>query len=268
MSPEFRPLPTDSLIPDPSQPRKTFLAESLERLRSSVSARGVLTPIRVMPDLQRQVYLILTGESRWRAAKLAGLTEVPCLIIDGPVQEEELLADRITENEVRNDLRPLELARAVVRLKLLKNVSSQTLAKELGLSASSITMAESLLSLPVDIQEQVDSGAIPESTAYQISRLPTEQSQREMAQAVVEGKATRTQVSEAVQRIVGKKNTKPKDSRLCCRLEGGMAVSISAQQALSWEEVIAALDRIRREAKKLAESGREVSALSQAIKLA
>ena len=68
------------LIPDPSQPRKTFLDEEINRLAASIAARGVLQPLRVIRDEQRQVWVILTGESRYRAAKLAGLRLSPACL--------------------------------------------------------------------------------------------------------------------------------------------------------------------------------------------
>ncbi len=113
------------LMPDPSQPRKTFLDEEIQRLAASIAARGVLQPLRVMWDEQRQVWVILTGESRFRAAKLAGLASVPCLPVAGELSEADKLADRLTENDVRHDLEPMEAARALARLKALKGCTSR-----------------------------------------------------------------------------------------------------------------------------------------------
>ena len=95
----------------------------------SIAARGVLQPLRVMRDEQRQVWLILTGESRYRAAKLAGLETVPCIPVAGELSEADRLADRLTENNVRHDLEPMEEARALARLKALKGCTSKALGR-------------------------------------------------------------------------------------------------------------------------------------------
>ena len=259
----------DDLMPDPTQPRKSFLKDELERLAASVAARGILQPLRIIrrgDGTDRPSWLIATGESRWRAAKLAGLKAVPCLVIDGQPDEADLLADRIIENACRNDLRPLELARALAKLKALKGYNSLTLAKELGISPAAITRAESLLSLPEDVQALVDSGSVAESTAYEISRLPDEQSQRELARAVADRRLNREAVTEAVRNRVGRRAAK-KTARLVCRLDGGISVAISGTEVLtSWETLLDALDRVRKQARKLCDGGQEVSALARSLR--
>jgi ParB family chromosome partitioning protein len=255
----------EELMPDPTQPRKTFVAEEIERLAASISARGILMPLRIIRDETRGCWLIVTGESRWRAARLAGLKAVPCIVVNGQPDEADLLADRIVENACRHDLRPLELARALAKLKALKGCNSQTLARELGLSGAAITRAEALLSLPEDVQAVVDSGAMPESTAYEISRMPDAQSQRELAAAVTERRMKRDAVADAVRARIGKRAVKPKAGRLVCRL-GGLSVSFSASDALDWGTVIDAIDRIRREARKLSDNGAEVQALARTLR--
>ena len=256
----------DQLMPDPTQPRKTFLKEEVERLAASIAARGILMPLRVLRDEERQCWLIVTGESRWRAARIAGLSHVPCIAVDGEPSEADLLADRIVENSCRVDLQPLDFARAIVKLKALKGVNSQTLAKEMGLSGSGITRAEALLSLPPDVQGMVDDGRVAESAAYEISRLPEEQAQRELALAVAAGKLNRDRVQEAVRGIIGKRNVTPKASRLSCRLDGNISFTLSGCQPLTWDEVLAVLDRVRKEARKLYETGKDVTELARALR--
>ena len=218
------------LMPDPSQPRKTFLDEEIQRLSASIAARGVLQPLRVIRDEQRQVWVILTGESRYRAAKLAGLACVPCLPVSGELTEVEKLADRLTENDVRHDLQPMEAARALARLKALKGCNSKTLVEEYGFSGAAISKAEALLTLPADIQDQIGSGPgqIAPASAYELSRLPDEQSQRELAQAVIAKHLPRDAVADAVRGRVGKRNVAPKAGRLSVKLDGGISPSMCA----------------------------------------
>ena len=90
--------------------------------------------------------------------------------MEGELSETEILADQIVENHCRQDLRPLDLARAMAKLKKLKACTSQALAVELGLSGAWHPRAEALLTLPDDVQAMVDDGRLSESAAYEISR--------------------------------------------------------------------------------------------------
>jgi ParB family transcriptional regulator, chromosome partitioning protein len=258
----------DQLMADPTQPRKTFEADALERLAASLLARGMLTPIRVIRDEERKCYLIATGESRWRAARLAGLTHVPCLVVEGELSEAEILADRLTENMVRQDLSPMDEAIGIARLKLLKGGTAKALAQECGFSAASITRAEALVSLPEEIQEMVGNGPgqVVESAAYEISRHPDPAAQLVLARAVASRRMTRDQVAEAVRSHVGKKNVKPKASRLCCRLDGGVSVTVSADGPLTWDTLLDAIERVRKEAKKLCDSGKTVTDFARSLR--
>ena len=256
------------VMPDPSQPRKTFVDEEIQRLAVSIAARGVQQPLRVIRDEQRQVWVILTGESRYRAAKLAGLQSVPCLPVAGELSEADKLADRLTENDVRHDLPAMEAARGWARLKALKGCNSKTLAEDYGFSAAAISKAEALLSLPPDIQELIGSGPgqIAPATGYEISRLPDEQSQRELAQDVVARHLPRHAVAEAVQSKVGKRNVAPKAGRISCKLDGGISVTVSSGEPLTWDDLLTALDHLKKQAKKLYDDGKEISALARVLR--
>lgn len=254
------------VCPDPSQPRQMFDKDDLDRMTASIAARGVLQPIRVRWDDQRASWVIISGECRWRAAKQAGLATVPCLPVEGELSETDLLADQIIENTVRNSLKPLELARSLAKLKALKGCTSQALARELGISGGAITKAEALLSLPEEIQAMVDDGRVPESAGYEISRMPDEQGQRELAYSVAAGRMNRDHVAEAVRQKIGRKDVRPKAGRISCKLDGGISVTVSSGDPLTWNELIAALDQIRRQAKKLYEDGKDVSALARLLR--
>jgi len=247
------------LVPDPTQPRKHFLTEEIERLAASIAARGVLQPLRISWDAERNCGRIILGESRWRAAQLAGRTHVPCLEVEGELSETDILSDQIIENSVRNSLRPLELARALAKLKALKRCTAQQLAAALGISGASITRLEALLSLPEDIQAMVDDGRVPESTAYELSRLPEMEGQLELARAVASKKLSRDQVADAVRDRVGRKNVRPRASRLSCRMDGGVCLTLTASEPLTWDTLLSTLEAGRKAAKRLYEGGHEVT---------
>ena len=257
----------DELMPDPNQPRRVWVQAELDRLAASITARGLLQPLRVIRDAERKCWRIVTGESRWRAAKLAGLETVPCLPVEGVLSETDLLADQIVENSCRHDLRPLDLARAMAKLKALKQCTSQDLALELGISGSSVTRAEALLTLPVEVQEMVDDGRLAESGAYEISRLKNDEAMREMASMVVAGRLNRDQVLEAVRRKVGKKNVTPKSGRLAGKLDGVSFSFAFASGELTPETLLAALDKIRSKVRELQSSdSRDVAALADLLR--
>jgi ParB family chromosome partitioning protein len=243
----------DELMPDPTQPRKTFPKEEIDRLAASIAARGVLQPLRVLRDEQRQAWQILTGETRWRAARQAGLTHVPCLVVEGELSEIDKLADRLTENGVRHDLEPMQEAAAMAKLKALKGCNSKTLVDEYGFTHSSITRMESLLRLPPEIRAMVGTGPgmVPSSAAYEISRLDDPQLQMVLARAAADKQINRDAVADAVRDVVGGRHVRPKDSRLACRLDAGVSLTVSAGRPLTRGDLQAAIDRLRQEMKQL-----------------
>jgi len=101
-------VPLDKIIPDPDQPREEFEPESLERLADSLRTRGQLQPIRVRWDEAQSKYALICGERRWRAARIAGMATMSCVVSEGPLDVGELLALQLVENCLREDLRPIE----------------------------------------------------------------------------------------------------------------------------------------------------------------
>src|SRR5262245_23845147 len=102
----------DRIGPDPAQPRKEFDEESLARLADSMRSRGQLQPIRVRWDDSADRYTVVVGERRYRAALLAGMEAIACVVVAGSPTPEDLLEDQLVENALREDLRPIEQAQA------------------------------------------------------------------------------------------------------------------------------------------------------------
>lgn len=266
---ELLDIPIDELFPDPTQPRTHFSKAEIERLAASIDAREILQPLRVMRDEDRQAWIIVVGEGRWRAAKLAGKKTVPCLVVER-ASEVDLLIDRLVENQVRCNLSPIDEARAIAKLKALKKCTAQTLAKELGFSGAQLSRTERLLMLPESIQNQVADGSVPESIGYVITRLTDEADQREVADAVAANKMNRKAVEAVVADKLGKgkpgKASKPKGLHLSCQVEG-MAVKVAAKSLLKHDQVIAALSELIETLKTLKQDGKPVSELSKLFKL-
>jgi ParB family transcriptional regulator, chromosome partitioning protein len=187
---------------DPTQPREDFDPEALGRLADSLKKRGQLQPIRVRWDDVCNSYVVLVGERRWRAAKLAGLSHLSCVVHDGPLGDGERLSIQLVENAVREDLKPVEQARAFRALMDLNGWSGNRLAKELHVSQPSVSKALALLGLPEAVQDEIDAGRLAPSAATEIARLPTPDIQEQVSRAVVENRMTRSEATDAVRSIL------------------------------------------------------------------
>lgn len=140
----------DDIIPTEDQPRKTFYQETLEELAQSIRERGVLEPIVVRP-LPDGKYKIIMGERRYRASRLAGLTEIPAIIRE--VSEEDAKVDALLENFQREDLNPVERARAIEGL--LEVHSLEQVAKMLGKAEATIKRHLEILDLPQAVLDEM-----------------------------------------------------------------------------------------------------------------
>jgi ParB family chromosome partitioning protein len=193
----------EKIAPDPDrpQPREEFDEDALARLAESLKARGQLQPIRVRWDEGRRLYVILVGERRWRAARMAGLPTLSAVIVDRPMEPGELLAIQLVENCLREDLKPIEQARAFRALMDSNGWSARQLARELAIDNSGVIRALALLDLPESVQTQVEQGGLSPATAYEVAKLPDPAMQAEVAQAAVAEGLKRSEVAELVQAV-------------------------------------------------------------------
>src|SRR5262249_51747064 len=116
---------TGRVVPDPNQPRKEFDDASLGRLADSLKERGQLQPIRARWDAAMDRWVIIAGERRWRAAVRAGLSTITAIEATGPMTEDEILEEQLVENCLREDLRPIEQARAYKALIASRGLSQR-----------------------------------------------------------------------------------------------------------------------------------------------
>ena len=155
---EVTTLPLRDIEPDKDQPRKAFEEESLTELAASITEHGLLQPIAVRAKKTGPGYVIIAGERRWRAARMAGLDEVPVLIKE--VTDEQAAALALIENLQREDLDPIEVAEGCKKLIERYGLTQEEAAKRLGKSRSAITNAMRLLNLPEYVRDQVRTGDI------------------------------------------------------------------------------------------------------------
>ena len=198
---DVRLIPVEQIMPDPDQPREEFDEESLLRLAHSLDTRGQLQPIRVRWSEDEGKWMIIAGERRWRAARQSKMVrELACIVVDRAMSSEEILHDQLVENCLREDLQPIEQAKAFRRVMEAKAWSATRMAEELGISTPTVTRALALLRLPEDIQEAVDAGALPPRSAAEIATLDDPEERRQLALETMTQSLTRDQVAEEVQR--------------------------------------------------------------------
>ncbi len=162
-------LPVDKVIPDPDQPRKSFDDESLLDLAQSIEENGLLQPIVVQPEDTNGNHRIIMGERRWRAHDYAGKESIPAII--RPESDSTVLALQIIENNQREDIAPLEEARALQRLVDVSG-NKKAVAQALGRSASWLSKRLSLLKTPDIVQSFADQQAVKDiNTLNSLSKL-------------------------------------------------------------------------------------------------
>lgn len=176
-------LPLRDIEPDPAQPRKTFTDETLTELSASIAEHGLLQPIAVRPRAQGG-YIIIAGERRWRAARMAGLREVPVIIKD--VTDQQAMELALIENIQREDLDPVEQAMGIQELMNRCGLTQESAAARLGKSRSSLANSLRLLNLPPEALELLKIGAITTGHAKVILGLPTAELQCQAAAQVAE----------------------------------------------------------------------------------
>ena len=170
---EVTRLPLREIEPDPDQPRKNFDEEALAALSASIAENGLLQPIAVRPKKAGPGYIIIAGERRWRAARMAGLEEVPVLVKE--VTDEQASALALIENLQREDLDPIEVAEGCRQLIDRYGLTQEEAANRLGKSRSAIANSMRLLTLPEPVREQVRTGAISAGHAKAILGLASEE---------------------------------------------------------------------------------------------
>lgn len=150
---EIELIEVNRIVEDPDQPRKHHDEESLRGLADSIRQHGVLQPLTVIALANVNMYRIVTGERRWRAAQTAGLDVVPCIVKE--VAADDALTEQLVENLQREDLQPLEKAQAIRHVRERLGATNREIAGRLGISERSVAYLVDLLSLPDTIGEQV-----------------------------------------------------------------------------------------------------------------
>ena len=226
-------LPLREIEPDPGQPRKTFDDETLAELSASIAEHGLLQPIAVRPKPSGG-YLIVAGERRWRASRMAGLTEVPVIVKD--VTDEQAMELALVENLPREDLDPVEEAAGIRELMTRCDLTQEQAARKLGKSRSALANSLRLLSLPETVLELLKCGFITIGHAKVVLGLPTPELQEEAAQMIADNQLNVRQAE-----ALCKKLAKPAKEPVAAPLTSALPVEVeeSLKQALGSEVRVA-----------------------------
>ncbi len=194
----------DRIDPSPFQPRRDFPEDALAELANSIRASGVVQPIllrRSAPAGDR--FQLVVGERRWRASRLAGLETVPAIIRE--LSDQDALELALTENLLRQDLNPLEVARAYQALQEKYSLSHEQVAERLGINRSSVTNTLRLLRLPPAVQEMLSKDEITYGHARALLGLDSESAQVQLASRIAkQGLSVRQ-----VENLVASRGIKP-----------------------------------------------------------
>ena len=177
----YQMLPIYKIEPNPDQPRQDFDEEELQALADSIEQHGIIQPLTVR-ELNSGYYQIIAGERRWRAARLANLSDVPAIVMEADDRKVKELA--LIENLQRQDLNPMEESLGYQSLMQEYGLTQEEAAKRGGKSRPAVANALRLLNLPQDVMEMVRSGKLTAGHARAVLVLKTEKKQLEAAQKI------------------------------------------------------------------------------------
>lgn len=191
-------VPVEDIIPGPMQPRSSFDAGELAELRDSIAQHGVIQPLTVR--LRGDRYELIAGERRLRAARLAGLYEVPCIVMDIGLEDSGVIA--LIENIQRSDLDFIEEAEGISRLIRLFGLSQDEAARRLGKSQSAVANKLRILRLPSDVLEGLRAAHLTERHARALLRIDGAQEQRRALDFIIDQRMNVSAAESYIDRLV------------------------------------------------------------------
>lgn len=239
--PEVQHLGVDAIVPNRYQPRQTFSAQELSELAASLKQSGLLQPVLVRRKGDG-MYELISGERRWRAAREAGMETIQAVVRNCSDEESMLLA--LVENLQREDLNPMEMARAYQRMMNEFGLTQDIIAQRVGCERSSIANSVRLMNLPMEVQELIESGQLSAGHAKVILGLANPAEQLRVANLVIVRNLSvrETEKILASSVIIRKRNTKePRRSPLLDveeRLQKRLGTKVSVLNGKSGGKVI------------------------------
>lgn len=201
----IKDVPISKIKANPYQPRTTFDEEKLKELANSIAEHGIIQPLIVSSEPDG--YVLVAGERRLRAAQIIGLDKIPCLIKE--VDPEKKIKLALVENLQRDDLNPIDEAKAYQCLMEEFGFTQEKMAKTLGKSRSAIANTLRLLSLPPDVQKELAAGNLSAGQARALLGIKDEQKVSGMAREIIRNKTNVRQVEKKVAALKTKKKSRP-----------------------------------------------------------
>ena len=226
-----RQVPVEALVPGEAQPRGRFDAEALARLAASIRAQGVLQPILVRP-LGSGRYEIVAGERRWRAARMAGLREVPVIALER--DDAGAATAALVENLQREGLDPVEAAEGIARLMREHGLRQREVAEALGLSREHVAHLLRLLRLEPTARRLVAEGALTLGHAKVLAGLPRPR-QRELALRAADRRWSVRRLERAARDAGGAAAPPARRDPDLARLEARISEALAAPVSLAWD---------------------------------
>lgn len=189
----------EDIMPNPNQPRKQFEPEALFELAESISRYGILQPLTVR--VQKRKYELVTGERRLRAAKMIGMTKVPCILLDVNIEDSTLLA--LVENIQRRDLDYVEEAMALSELIRTFDMSQEEAARRIGKSQSAVANKLRLLKLPKDVLDTLRYEKLSERHARALLRLGSNEERRTALSHIIIERLTVAKTEDYIDQVLG-----------------------------------------------------------------
>ena len=217
------------IVANPEQPRVSFGHQELEELTQSIREHGILQPLAVSPK-DGGGYEIIAGERRFRAAKMAGLAAVPVVVRKTGGEEKLVLA--LIENIQREDLNPIEEARAYGRLTSEFGLTQEEVAKKVGKARSTVANILRLLDLPEEIRRAVESGVVSAGSARALIGLADDDERMRLFRKLVAGRMTTREAEAGARNAAGKSRRDPSASAVeeDLRAKFGTKVSVTKKQ--------------------------------------
>ena len=202
-------LATDKIVPNPAQPRKDFPKEELEQLAESIRQNGVLQPVLVRRDRDR--YVLIAGERRWRASRMAGLRTIPAIVQDFSAKDSAVLA--LIENMQRSDLNFFEEAAAIYALMRDRSMTQEETARRLGMSQPALANKIRLLRLSGEEQRIILENRLTERHARALLRIEDPIRRVQTLKAVIDRGLNVAQTDALVREVLEAKPQTPKPKR-------------------------------------------------------
>ncbi len=243
--------------------------QSIPILSENLQQNGLLQSVRVRPIPNSDRYVLITGERRLRAARMAKWKTISAVVDRRELSIADILLQQLSENLARKSCKPVSCALAIKKLMDVGGLTEEQVAEKLGFSISWVSQILALLSLPENVQGQIESGAIARSTANEILReaKDDESTKQELLQQAAKGKLKRHEVKPAARKLrnAGEKAKRQPVPRINTKSSCGLKVDISGRE-LTLNNLIAAVDEFQTIARAVQSQGGDLNTLEKTLK--